>query len=416
MTEVSPRSGAAPQYIRLRGLTLPGLANTHSHAFHRALRGRSVDQRGSFWSWRNQMYALASCLDPDSYFSLARAVYAEMAVAGITCVGEFHYLHHSAAGRHYDDPNAMAEALRAAAGEVGIRLTLLDACYLSGGIGEPLTGTQVRFGDGNPSGWAERVGMLYEDETMRVGSAIHSVRAVSAQDLSAVASAFPERPLHVHLSEQPAENEACRVAYGCTPTTLLARHGVINERTTAVHATHVDAEDIRVLGAGRARICLCPTTERDLADGFGPAGALAEAGCQLCVGTDQHVQIDIFEEARVVEMAERVRSGRRGWFTSQDLVNMSTKQGYAALGWPEGGIIAAGALCDLVSVRVDTARTAGAQTDQIPLVATGADVDMVVASGRVIAQRGEHKRLGDVAQLLVGAFDGMGEWFDRPPV
>ncbi|HET8641199.1 MAG TPA: amidohydrolase family protein, partial [Pseudonocardiaceae bacterium] len=152
----SPPAGAR----RLPGLVLPGLANAHSHAFHRALRGRTHDGGGTFWTWRQAMYSLADRLDPDGYRRLATAVYAELVLAGWTCVGEFHYLHHGAAGAGYDEPNAMAAALREAACAAGIRLTLLDACYLAGGVGDPAAGTQLRFSDGTAQRWARRFGAL----------------------------------------------------------------------------------------------------------------------------------------------------------------------------------------------------------------------------------------------------------------
>ncbi len=242
---------------RLPGIVLPGFANAHSHAFHRALRGRTHNGGGTFWTWRERMYAVADRLDPDSYLTLARATYAEMALAGITAIGEFHYLHHAPGGVRYNDPNAMAEALRQAAADVGVRLTLLDACYLTAGIGDTeLAPTQLRFSDGTADAWAERVGALRNSAGMRIGAAIHSVRAVPRDAIPTVVSASTSRPLHVHVSEQPAENEACLAAYGCTPTALLAEHGAIGPETTAVHATHLTEADIRVLTRHR-QLCAC---------------------------------------------------------------------------------------------------------------------------------------------------------------
>ncbi len=202
----------------LPGVVLPGLANCHSHAFHRALRGRTHAGGGTFWSWREGMYAVAAQLDPDSYLRVARATYVEMALAGITSVGEFHYLHHQPGGRPYDDPNAMGQALRQAAHDAGIRLTLLDTCYLAGGLTAdghaPLTEEQLRFGDGDTDGWARRVSSLTDDDTTRIGGAMHSVRAVPREAVPVIVAANGDRPLHVHLSEQPAENAACAAFYG----------------------------------------------------------------------------------------------------------------------------------------------------------------------------------------------------------
>ena len=170
-----------PQAISLPGLTIPGLANAHSHAFQRALRGRTQAGPGDFWTWRRRMYELAEAIDPDLYLALARATFGEMALAGITAVGEFHYLHHGPDGVRYDDPNAMGRAVIEAAREAGIRITLLDTCYLHGGIGKEAEGVQLRFSDGSAEAWAERVDGLEEDAGARIGAAIHSVRAVDPE-------------------------------------------------------------------------------------------------------------------------------------------------------------------------------------------------------------------------------------------
>jgi formiminoglutamate deiminase len=381
---------------RLTGLVFPGFANAHSHAFHRALRGRTHGDGGTFWTWRQSMYTLARRLDPDTYLELARAVYAEMALAGVSCVGEFHYLHHAPGGARYNDPNAMAEALRQAAVDAGIRLTLLDTCYLTGGIGTPLSPEQQRFSDGNVIAWAQRVADLRGDETMLVGAAIHSVRAVPHTDLAAVAASDVRRPLHVHLSEQPAENEACLAAYGRTPTELLADAGVLSARTTAVHATHLSTRDIKLLGAARTGVCLCPTTEADLADGIGPARELFDAGCPLSLGSDQHAVVDPLTEARALEHGERLRSGRRGRFAPAELGIALTSAGHASLGW-------SGQHADLVAITMDSVRTAGCAPDQVLLAATAADVHTVVVGGRIVARDGRHEKLGDVGRLLADA-------------
>ncbi len=193
-----PPSGAH----RLDGLTLPGLANAHSHAFQRALRGRTHHGSGSFWTWREQMYRAADRIDPESYLALARATYAEMALAGITTVGEFHYLHHGPGGAPYDDPNEMGRVVLAAAAEAGVRITLLDSCYLHGRIGTAPEGTQRRFSDGSAEAWAERVNELEENESARVGAAVHSMRAVDPESAAVVAgwARERERPLHAHVS------------------------------------------------------------------------------------------------------------------------------------------------------------------------------------------------------------------------
>jgi formiminoglutamate deiminase len=388
---------------RLAGLVLPGLADAHSHAFHRALRGRTHDGGGTFWTWRRRMYAVAARLDPDTYLALARATYAELALAGVTCVGEFSYLHHPPGGGRYADPNAMSEALVQAAADAGIRLTLLDTCYLSGGLdGAPLDEVQQRFSDGDAEAWAQRVSALPERPGLRIGAAVHSVRAVPADQLSTVAAAAQGRPLHVHLSEQPGENTATLAATGCTPTALLAEHGVLGPDTTAVHAVHLTAPDVALLAGTGTGVCACPSTEADLADGIGPFRRLADAGVPLCLGSDQHVRADLLGEAQALEATARLVSGERGRFSPAELVAALTTAGHRALGWPDAGQLAVGQRADLVAVRRDTVRTAGCTTAELPLVATAADIATVVVDGRVVVEDGQHL-LGDVGALLATA-------------
>jgi len=391
---------------RLPGIVLPGFADAHSHAFHRALRGRTHDRGGTFWTWRDAMYGVAARLDPDSYRSLATAVFAESALAGVTCLGEFHYLHHGPGGRLYDDPNAMGEALRDAAAAAGIRLTLLDAAYLSGGLDQhghqPLNEVQQRFGDPDIDAWAGRVSRLLPDKNTRIGVAVHSVRAVPGEHLARIGAEAAGRPLHVHLSEQPAENEACQAVYGCTPTELLDRHGLLSPMTTAVHATHLSDSDIHTLGARGVTVCLCPSTEADLADGLPPTGPLIAAGARLCAGSDQHVVADLLAEARGIELHERLRTGRRGTVSPAVLVSALTINGHAALGWPEAGKLQVGAPANFVAIDTSSVRTVGSDPAQIAMTAGTADVRTVVVGGKPVVTDGRHV-LGDVGQLLSAA-------------
>jgi formiminoglutamate deiminase len=351
------------------------MANCHSHAFHRALRGRTQGERGSFWTWRDQMYRVAEDLTPDSYCALATEVYREMRATGITAVGEFHYLHHQPGGTPYDDPNEMGKALLAAADEAGIRIRLLDACYLAAGFGLEPEGVQRRFSDGDAERWAERVEAFDDD---RVGAAIHSVRAVPRNQLGTVAAWARSRsvPLHVHLSEQVAENDACEDVHGLTPTELLAEEGVLGPLTTAVHATHLTESDVRLLGDSGTYACFCPTTERDLADGIGPSRFLYDAGSRLTLGSDSHAVIDLFEEMRAVEMHERLATQQRGHWTAAELLAAATHDGHASLGFADAGRIEVGQRADLVTVDLDTWRTrgTGATAETLVFAATGADV------------------------------------------
>lgn len=396
ITAVTPGVQAPADAVRLPGLTVPGLVNAHSHVFHRAIRGHTQSGVADFWAWRDLMYAVAGRLDPDTLYALARATYAEMALAGITAVGEFHYLHHGPDGAPYADANAMGDAVVRAANDAGIRITLLDACYLQADVsGTPPEGVQRRFDDGSWRRWAERVLHLTDTPMLRVGGAIHSVRAVPRAALAPLADVARERgmPLHVHLSEQPAENAACLAVHGLTPTALLDAEGLLGPDLTAVHATHVTEVDIALLAGASTTICMCPTTERDLADGVGPGVQLRRAGSPLCVGSDAHVMIDLWEEARAIELDERLISGARGHLHATELLAAASGGGAAALGW-NAGRIAPGMLADLTTVRLDTPRTAGARAGD-PVThavfsATAADVSTVIVGGRTVVDDGRH--------------------------
>ncbi|MDX2378626.1 MAG: formimidoylglutamate deiminase [Acidimicrobiia bacterium] len=418
-------SDRSPGSMHLRGLTLPAMANAHGHAFHRALRGRVQTGSGSFWTWRELMYSAVERLDPDNYFRLARATFAEMVLAGYGVVGEFHYVHHRPDGGRYDDPNAMGEALLAAAAEAGIRITLLDALYLHGGIGtdgsyRPPEGVQVRFTDGSVEAWAERVEALRSIDLLgpqhgRFGAAVHSVRAVDLPAIGALASQAIDwdAPLHAHVSEQRAENEACIAAHGTTPTGALRAAGALGSRFTAIHATHLADDDIAALGSARATVCFCPTTERDLGDGIGPSRALVDAGVRLSVGSDSHAVIDPFEEARAIELDERLASGERGVHSTASLLEMASANGHRSLGWDDAGMIAIGSRADLVTVSLDSVRTAGSGSgsalESALFSATAADVCDVVVDGVPVVADGRHARIDVAAELAASIGELFGE-------
>ena len=415
----TPAAAVPPDTVRLPGLTLPGLANAHSHAFHRALRGAAGVAPGTFWTWRDRMYAVAERLDPGRYFTLARAVYAEMALAGITCVGEFHYLHHAPGGKPYRDPNEIGRLLIAAAAAAGLRITLLDACYLAGGFAPggqpvPLAGVQLRFGDGSAAGWAERVSQFGAGSLgqvaphARLGAAIHSVRAVGPGQVPEIIawSHAHGAPVHAHLSEQPLENAECRAAFGRSPAEVLYDAGALGPRSTLVHATHLTGHDVELLGGSRATVCVCPVTEADLADGVGPAPALAAAGSPLALGSDAHSVIDLFEEARWLELSQRLATRRRGHFGPAALAAAATGPGHACLGWPDAGEIVPGAYADLVMLTLDSPRLAGGGSDPLAAVfaaGTAADVRHVVSGGVDVVRDGYHLLVDDVPAELAAA-------------
>lgn len=392
---------------RLGGVALPGMVNAHSHAFHRALRGQTHRQGGDFWAWRDRMYEIAGQLDPAAYENLATGVFVEMALAGITTVGEFHYLHHRPDGHPYEDPNEMGHALVRAARRAGVRISLLDAGYFSAGFrDEPMSPVQRRFSDSDAERWLSRVADLAtaysQSNDVMVGLAPHSVRAVSERNLSYLAeNRPPTTPIHIHLSEQLAENEACIEATGTTPTGLLQRVGLLESSTTAVHATHVTADDIAALGSSGTGVCYCATTERDLADGIGPSGSLAAAGVPLSVGSDSHATIDLFEEIRGIEFHERLRSGRRGVFAPSSLAEAATSVGASSLGF-ESGKLEVGRPGDLTVVTGESPRTLGSGDDVAGIVyaATSADVTDVFVGGKRIVSGGSHPEWERVRHVL----------------
>ena len=364
-----------------RPLELPAMANAHSHAFQRDLRGigeRAGRPGDDFWSWREAMYALAARLDPPAMAEVASRAYAEMAAAGYGAVGEFHYVHHRPDGTPYEDPNAMAVALAGAAVAHGLRIVLLPAAYHRAGPGRPAEGAQRRFSDPGVEAFLERVTALRAWAQgwagVSVGIAAHSVRAVPADWLEAIAAYADEHGLvrHVHAHEQPREVEECRVEHGCSPAALLHRTGFLGARTTVVHGIHVTPRDVELLAGTRTIVASCPTTEGNLGDGRPPALAYRDAGVRLAIGSDSNVVVDPFEETRELETLAR-REGRTRHALlapSGDLWGEVARAGRESLGLDDAGTIA---------VDLDHPRLAGvADEDAALAVATCASADTVL--------------------------------------
>lgn len=365
------------QATALLGCTLPGFANAHSHAFQAVLRGRAESGGGNFWEWRDAMFRAAGGWGAPDYRLHCTLVFREMLNAGITAVGEFHYLH--ALG------NELGLAVIEAAKEVGIRLTLIDACYLRGGLdGRALEGNQRTFSDGDAERWAKRVDALKDEDGVRIAAAIHSVRAVDPASMRTVAQWARGRgaPLHIHLAEQQAEVDECLAVEGCSPVRLLEREGILGADLTAVHAIHVDARDISMLGGRGTSVCACSTTERELGDRVGPLQALAAAGCMLSTGSDSNAVIDPFEEARGLELDQRRATGRRVLHQPEDLLRAATVGGMRSLGW-DSGELRAGALADFIEVTPRQERDASG----IVFGLSARDVTTVVVGGRTVVSR-----------------------------
>jgi len=297
---------------------LPGLVNAHSHAFQRAMAGlaeRRGHEEDSFWTWRDVMYRFAALIGPDELYAIAAQLYVEMLEAGYTTVCEFHYLHHQPDGRPYDDPAELSLALLAAARDTGIAMTLLPVLYMRGGFdGRPLQARQLRFAHDVDA----YLGLLQslrsrEDAGLRVGMALHSLRAVPVDAMASVLAAEQghRRPIHVHIAEQVPEVEECLALRGQRPVDWLHRHAEVDARWTLVHATHIDAEETGRTAASGATVAICPSTEANLGDGLFPLKAFLDAGGSMSIGSDSHVSISPVEELRWLEYGQRLRAQRR---------------------------------------------------------------------------------------------------------
>jgi formiminoglutamate deiminase len=320
--------------------------------------------------------------DPADYFNHARLVFREMLEAGITAVGEFHYLH--------SHGNELGVALIDAAREEGVRITLIDACYLRGGMdGRPLEGAQKTFSDGDADRWARRVDELKDADGVRIAAAIHSVRAVDPQSMNTVFEYASDRgmPIHTHLAEQLAEVEECLQIEGCTPVELIDRVGFLNSDLTAVHAIHLSERDVVMLGYAEVAVCACTTTERDLGDRVGPLRALADAGCPLSVGSDSNAVIDMLEEARGLELDQRRATGRRVLHQPEDLLRAATRDGMIALGWDGAGEIKPGMLADFITL--EQPRSGWRELSPAYLIYgfSGCDVTNVVVGGKTVVSQ-----------------------------
>lgn len=366
-------------------IVVPGMVDAHSHAFQRAIRGathaRTASDPSSFWSWREAMYAVANRLQPDEVYAVTRQAYTEMLRAGITCVGEFHYLHHAPDGRPYADPNELSWQVVRAAEDVGIRLILLEVYYARAGAGRDPLPEQRRFCDGSVDAYLARVDALRQ-RGVAVGIAPHSVRAVGFEDLRTLIAYAHEHglPVHLHLSEQPRENQECLAEHGKTPAAVMAEAGAFDRPRafTAVHAIHVTDGDRRLLGS--QSVCACPSTEADLGDGIVPAADLRAVGTNLALGSDSNAIIDLVQEARLLEMDERLRSGARLRLCDEQgrlwpvLLDAATRAGALSLGVDDAqGTIAVGRPLDAVSIALDDPFLVGVDPDHA--------LDALLASG-----------------------------------
>jgi formimidoylglutamate deiminase len=325
ITRFSRESADLAKAERLRNRAiLPGLVNVHSHAFQRVIRGRteyrSGAERDTFWTWREAMYHAANLLSPEAIYHSARMAYLEMLLSGITTVGEFHYLHRAPGGIPYEDRNLLAWQVLRAADETGPRICLLRTLYARAGWQKPEDPGQARFLTprfedfiGDTEGVRGAIPRISRPGRAWVGVAPHSVRAVPLDYLCDVVSYAQSEhlPVHMHVAEQPAEVEACLGEYGLRPVELLERHGILNSLFTGIHAIHITDEEAVYLGEAKARVCACPTSERNLGDGAVPADRLFAAGAGICFGSDSNVQIDLLEDARLLEYHLRMNKLER---------------------------------------------------------------------------------------------------------
>jgi formimidoylglutamate deiminase len=381
----APADLAGAQRLKGRAV-LPGLVNVHSHTFQRVIRGRTEwrnqGQRDTFWTWREKMYDAATRLTPEQIYQTAKAAFLEMLLSGITTVGEFHYLHHQADGNRYSDPNLIGKLVIQAAREVGLRIVLLRTAYSRAGYGKAPNPGQTRFITGDAatfisdteelSSWVKKYRSRGEAE---VGVAPHSVRAVSRDYLLEIANYARRRELclHMHVSEQPGENEACIQEYGVSPVTWLQGMGLLGPRFTAVHAIHISEAEAGFLADSGSSICACPTSERNLADGAVPADWLLARGANISLGSDSQIQIDLLEDARLLEYHLRMQQLQRVVLDpqapgrerlSQILYEAASKAGAKSLR-QNVGELAVGKPADFIAIALDDLSVAGASPEML---------------------------------------------------
>ena len=398
--------------IRLAGRAmLPGMINAHSHAFQRVLRGRTEyrtsNQADSFWTWRELMYSAATRLTPEDIYDASRMAFMEMALGGITAVGEFHYLHHAPGGMAYDDPNLLAKEVIRAANDVGLRIALLRVAYQRSGFQIEANPRQARFIETDPQVYLQNLERLASDvgtqSTAWIGVAPHSVRALRLpylRDVIEFAGAHNLK-VHMHLAEQPAEVSACVEEYGRSPVALLDTEGLLSEDFTAVHAIHVTAKAIASFAKSGAMVCACPTTERNLGDGVVPADEYLKRGVQMCLGTDSHAQIDLLEDARELEYHLRLQKLERALVDGTQLFDCATVQGARSIGAPSGALDV-GRPADFFTVALADPSIAGASRDDllanIVFAASRAAIREVVIGGKPIVSEGQHLLQADVVE------------------